>query len=114
MVRELQGEGSGAGIGVSCGREGPLCHPAGIVPDPIQAGRGFFNRKTQQPRPSTAPCEPGEQSQELQDICGVQEGFGEAQGSAGSVKHRGGDEQLSWHCRVGVSLVFNAALSVTV
>lgn len=43
-----------------------------------------------------------------------QEGFGEAQRSAGSVEHRMGDEKSSWYRGVGVSLAFDAVLNVTV
>lgn len=112
-MRELRGEGSGAGVGVPAG-EDPCATLLGWFLAPSGLGDVFSTEKTQQ----TQPCEPGEQSKEPQHICGVHEvcweGFGEAQEGAGSVEHGVGDEQLSWHGSVGVSLGFDAALSVTV
>lgn len=85
-----------------------------MVPDPIQAGRCFLNRKN--PTDPT-PVGQGSRVRSHRTPVGCRRcwgGLGVAQEGAGSVGHRVGDEQLSCYGSGGVSLVFRAAPSVTV
>lgn len=93
-----------------------------MVPDPVQAGRCFCNRKTPtnpNPNKTQTPNNPVSQGSRVRSKMTFEgrksrEGFGEAQRSAGSVEHRMGDEKFSWYRGVGVLLAFDAVLNVTV